>query len=438
MAVIISGVVPNSSAQKHGICAGDTLLSIDGHEINDILDFRFYETSPAVCLELLDGTGQRKKVTIKKRQYDSLGMEFDTYLMDKERRCRNRCIFCFIDQMPKGMRESLYFKDDDSRLSFLFGNYITLTNLQEKDIQRIIHMHISPVNISVHTTNPELRCKMMGNRFAGQSLRFLEELASNGIKINCQLVLCPHINDGEELKKTLRDLKLYYPSVESIAAVPVGLTKYRDGLPQLEPYHKQTAGEVIDIIEAFGEECKRELGRRIAFPADEFYLKAGRPLPDTDFYEDFMQLENGVGMVSLLREEFAKALEETEKELREERHIAIATGVAAAPLMEELCTMASGKFPSLHVTVYPISNDFFGEKINVAGLVTGRDLISQLRGKPLGETLLIPSAMLRSEGDLFLDNVSLEDAARELKIPILPSPNQGDTLLELLLEGGKD
>lgn len=433
MAVIISGVESHSCAEKHGITAGETLLEIDGHEINDVLDFRFYETSPVLRLKLMDVLGNLRELTVKKTQYGSLGLEFNTYLMDKQQRCRNRCVFCFIDQMPKGLRESLYFKDDDARLSFLFGNYITLTNLQEKDVERIIRMHISPVNVSVHTTNPSLRNMMMGNRFAGESLRYLEELAAHGIKINCQLVLCPHINDGDELCKTLMDLKRLYPSVESIAAVPVGLTKYREGLYPLEGYQQQTAAEVVDILEQFGEECLAELGNRLAYPADEFYLKAERPIPSLGFYGDLLQLENGVGMSALLRDEFAEALEEVELNEVRERHISIATGVAARPLIASLCRDLTQKCKALRCEVYEIVNHFFGESITVSGLVTGGDLIAQLKGKDLGETLLIPASMLRHEGDLFLDDVSLEEVVQKLGVPVVPVANQGDELLSALL-----
>lgn len=432
MSVQITGIEKNSCAARHGIQPGEKLVAIDGNPILDILDYRFYEINPVLTLQIEDTAGKIREIPIKKREYDSIGLEFETYLMDKQHSCRNQCIFCFIDQMPKGMRESLYFKDDDSRLSFLFGNYITLTNLTEHEISRIIKMHISPMNISVHTTNPELRVKMMHNRFAGNALQTLKRFADAGIKINCQLVLCPGINDGEELKRTLNDLEPLYPSIESVAAVPVGLTKFREGLYPLTLYDKETASQVLDIMEEFGDRCLQKYGTRIAYPADEFFLKAGREIPPTSYYGELAQLENGVGLISLLREEFGYALEDTQT-FSTARKITMATGMAAHGFLTSLFVQAREKFPGLSGEVVAIRNEFFGETITVSGLVTGGDLIRQLRGRELGDELLIPACMLRQEGDLFLDDVSLQDVIDALHVPVRVVPNDGQLLLDAML-----
>ena len=407
MSVKICGVVKNSHADKSGIKSGETLESINGNEIIDVLDYGFYQANSHVTLVISDKNGEKRELSIKKREYDEIGLEFETYLMDKQRSCKNKCIFCFIDQLPKGLRKSLYFKDDDSRLSFLFGNYITLTNLTEHEIDRICKMHISPINVSVHTTNPELRVKMMGNRFAGRALEILQRLAKANISLNCQIVSCPFINDGDELVRTLNDLEKLMPSVESVAVVPVGLTRYREGLYPLTEYTRETALETLKIINKFGDRCEEKYGRRIAYASDEFYLKAGLPLPDVEFYGDFDQLENGVGMMTLLKSEFEDELEYTEKDLEKPRKTTIATGKAAENFMRMLAEKAQQRFNNLDVCVIGINNDFFGGGVNVAGLITGGDLIAQLKDKDLGDELLIPSVMLRREGDIFLDDVSI-------------------------------
>lgn len=432
MSVLITGVQPNSCAARHGVLPGEMLVSINGHPILDVLDYRFYEINSSLTVVVVDASGTAREFSLKKREYDSLGLEFETYLMDKQHSCRNKCIFCFIDQMPKGLRKTLYFKDDDSRLSFLFGNYITLTNLSEHEISRIIEMHISPMNISVHTTNPKLRVKMMGNRFAGNALETLKRFARAGIKINCQLVLCPGINDGPELSRTLTDLEELYPAVESVAAVPVGITKFREGLYPLEQYDKETASQVLDIIGEFGDRCHQKYGTRIAYPADEFFLKAGREIPPTEYYGELAQLENGVGLISLLREEFSYALEDTSPRPLK-RKITLATGTAAQPFLAGLFAQACHQFPGLAGEVVAIRNEFFGKTITVAGLVTGGDLIKQLRGRELGDQLLIPLCMLRREGDLFLDDVSLQEVTDALHVPVRVVPNDGQQLLDAML-----
>ena len=431
MAVTIRGVESGSPAARAKIRAGEELLAINGQEIVDVLDYRFYMMDKRLELTLRSGTGERK-VSVKKGEYEELGLTFDTYLMDRERSCRNQCIFCFIDQMPPGMRETLYFKDDDARLSFLYGNYITLTNLTEHDIERTIRMKISPVNISVHTTNPELRCKMMHNRFAGESLSILRRLADGGIAMNAQLVLCPGINDGAELERSMRDLAEYLPALRTVSCVPVGLTKYRDGLYPLRPYTKEEAADVVAQVEAFGDEMKARHGTRVFYASDEFYLKAGLPLHDGDFYEDYGQLENGVGMLTLQREQFRDALPFFEPDGRK-RNFSIATGVAAAPFLQKLVDEARETWHNLNGRVYPIVNDFFGHEITVAGLITGQDLISQLRGKDLGDELLLPDVLLKFHEDVFLDDVTLSEVREALGVPITMVGSDGYELLRCML-----
>ncbi len=431
MAVVVSDVQKRSLAFKAGIPAKATLLSINGNEINDVLDYQFYVTERRIELVCLVD-GKEKSYTLVKDEYEDIGLIFDSYLMDKQHHCKNKCIFCFIDQMPKGMRETLYFKDDDDRMSFLFGNYVTLTNLTQRDIDRIIKMHISPINISVHTTDPELRVKMMKNKNAGECLKWLEELAAHGIKLNTQLVLCPEINDGEQLVRSLNDLAKLAPNIESIAAVPVGLTDHREGLENLRVYTKEESAKVIDIIENFSDKFFEEHGVRIAFASDEFYLKAERPLPEYDYYGDFSQLENGVGLTTLLRHDFYDCLENDEFEA-EPFHAAIATGKLAYPLLCELSEAAMKKYPEVKLDVYMIENEFFGKNITVAGLVTGRDLINQLKDKNIAKTLLIPSVMLRHERDRFLDDVLIEDVETELGVKLVTVENDGYNLLNSML-----
>lgn len=434
MAVKIQSVTPNSYADNCGIQPLESLLSINGNEIIDVLDYRFYQIAKDMNLVVQDSVGNTRRVHFKKSEYDEIGLEFETYLMDKEHSCRNKCIFCFIDQLPKGMRDTLYFKDDDSRLSFLFGNYITLTNLLDHEINRIIKMHISPINISVHTTNPELRVKMMGNRFAGSALDKLYRFAQAGIKINCQIVSCPGINDGEELRRTLSDLEQLYPAVECVAIVPVGLTRYRDGLFPLVPYTQKTAEETLQIIEYFGNQCKEKYGQRIIYAGDEFYLKAQRKIPDADFYEDFDQLENGVGMLALMKDEVTYTLGFTAGYNDTEKTVTLACGTGVEQFMRDLLSNVTVKFPKVKINVVGIKNDFFGGGINVSGLVTGVDIINQLRGKDLGCKLIFPSVMLRREGDVFLDDTSIDDIEMALNVPCVPVNNNGEQLLMTILK----
>lgn len=431
MAVVIKEVQKDSPAYKKGIRAGEKLVAVNGHSVQDVLDYRFYLMEPTLSVAVEGNRGLRV-LRIHKGEYDDLGLEFDTYLMDKQHACRNKCIFCFIDQLPPGMRESLYFKDDDSRLSFLFGNYITLTNLTEHEVSRIIDMHISPINVSVHTTNPELRCRMMNNRFAGDSLGILRRFAAAGLHIECQLVLCPGWNDGEELHRTMEDLAALRPAVESVAAVPVGLTKYREGLPPLRMFTKEEAAAVIDAMEAFGERMLAESGNRLFYPADEFYLKAERSIPDANFYGEMSQLENGVGLVALLRSQFREAMEGCDAAAGG-TPVTLATGASAAPILRELVDEAGKKWHNLRVQVIAIKNEFFGETINVAGLVTGGDIIRQLRGIDT-PVLVIPDVMLRHEQDRFLDDVTPEQVEQALGVRLQVLPVGGEELLRALLQ----
>ncbi|MBO5327152.1 MAG: DUF512 domain-containing protein, partial [Clostridia bacterium] len=403
--VRITEVTQGSRAERAGVRAGDTLLAINENAIADVLDYRFYLAEPTVTLSL-SREGKPYTVTLHKGVYDDVGLEFETPLMDKKQCCANRCIFCFIDQLPKGLRPSLYFKDDDSRLSFLHGNYITLTNMRESDIDRIIKMHISPVNVSIHTTDPQLRCEMMKNKRAGEVLAYLDKMAKAGIRLCGQIVLCRGINDGEALLRSMRDLAKLHPAMSSVSIVPAGLTRFRDGLFPLTPFTREECRTVIGAVNAFGDECEHTLGSRIFCCADEFYLKGELPLPDEGYYGDYEQIENGVGLLRSLMAEFGRELEYLDDYIPangiESRRVSIATGKAAAPTLQALADTLTRRVGGLSVTVHEIQNDFFGEEITVSGLLTGHDVAKQLCGKDLGDELLIPAAMLRAEGDLFL------------------------------------
>ena len=430
MAVKIIGIDEGSPVSRLKLGPDSQLLELNDNAIMDVLDYRFYQNEQKVTVTYLDHKGKKRKKTIRKEESEELGFQFETYLMDKQRSCRNKCVFCFIDQLPKGMRESLYFKDDDSRMSFLFGNYITLTNITEHEVKRIIDMHISPINVSVHTTDPELRCKMLGNRFAGEALDVLWRFAKAGLDINCQLVLCPGFNDGEALKKSLSDL-ICHESIKSIACVPVGISGHREGLTELKPFTKETATETIDIIENFGDESIKLYGERRVFAADEFYILAERSMPDYDSYGDFLQLENGVGMWSVMETEFNDALEQSEAP-KTERKISSVTGEAAFPLISKLVDNAAKKWHNLECKVYAIKNDFFGGEITVTGLVTGTDIIKNLKGVELGTELLVPDVMLRHEKDMFLDDVTVEELEKALNIKVRVVGCDGYALVDAL------
>ena len=434
MAVRITSVEPGSPARRARIHKGDTLISINGNAITDVLDYRFYMTDEHLEILLCDQEKKLRTVVVEKDEYDDLGLEFETYLMDRQMGCKNACIFCFVDQTPPGMRKSLYFKDDDTRMSFLFGNYTTLTNLKEGDIQRIIKMHISPINISIQTMNPALRVQRMKNPFAGESLKFVRMLTEGGIKINTQIVLCPGYNDGEQLEYSLSELAKLGPNVQSIAVVPVGLTRYREKLTPLRGFFPQEAVEVVKTMERWGEYFCKEYGTRTAYASDEFYILAGKDFPPYEFYEDFAQLENGVGMMTLMQHDFTQALKEAQLEQSPAAHrCTIATGQLAYPMMQNFAERVQQAFPQVQVQVKKIRNDFWGPTITVAGLITGQDLLVQLEGLDLGSELLIPANMLRHEQDRFLDDLTLEQVQETLGVPVLPVENDAFELLARML-----
>ena len=409
---------------------GDTVVSINGNEILDVLDYKFFAYDRELDVVLRRPDGSEYGVKVRKGEGGDLGLDFGSYLMDAPRSCANACVFCFIDQLPRGMRRTMYFKDDDARLSFLLGNYITLTNLSEREVERIIALHVSPINVSVHTTNPELRCKMLRNPRAGESIGVMRRFAAAGIVMNCQIVCCPGLNDGAELGRSMRELEALWPAVHSVSIVPVGLTRFREHLYPLAPFTPEHAAETVDLVEAFSEGCLRRHGSRIFFCGDELYLKAGRALPDEDFYEEFTQLENGVGMLRLLETEFRSALKLADAP--DGRDFTIAAGVAAAPLLEKLLLLAREAFPTLRGRVVAVENDFFGRSITVTGLVTGGDLIAQLKGRELGERLLISQNMLRRQEMDFLDDVTLEGASAALGLPIYPVECDGFALCDAM------
>ncbi len=434
--VKITAVEANGIAARAGIVAGDTLVSINGNDVRDVLDYRFYLTEREVTLLLVRDT-ETYSVCIRKGEYDDVGLEFETPLMDKKHSCQNGCVFCFIDQLPAGMRASLYFKDDDDRLSFLHGNYVTLTNLHQADVDRLIKMHISPVNVSVHTTNPELRVKMMKNKRAGEVLGYLRQLADAGISLCTQIVLCKGLNDGAELDRSMRDLAAYYPALRSCAIVPVGLTKHREGLYPLQAFSAEEARAVIAQVNAFGDECQKKYGTRLFYCADELYLRASLPLPEEDYYEEYSQIENGVGMITSLTAEFESELAYLDEHLpafRAPRRISIATGTAACPTIRRLADALMQRVEGLRINVYEIKNRFFGESVTVAGLLTGRDVRDQLLGEELGDELLFPAVMCKADEEIFLDDMTPAELSAALGgIPLRPCGSDGVELLTAML-----
>ena len=409
---------------------GDTLLAINSNKILDVLDYKFFAYDTRLELRLRRPEGSEYSLHVVKPEGGDLGLDFESYLMDKPRSCANRCVFCFIDQLPGGMRPTMYFKDDDARLSFLLGNYITLTNLSKREIERIIALHISPINISVHATDPALRRELLRNPRAGECMEIMGRFAKAGITMNCQIVCCPGLNDGEALMQSMRDLEALYPQVHSVSVVPVGLTKFREGLYPLSPFTKELAAETLDMVDAFGGECLRRHGSRIFWCGDELYIKAGRKIPSDEFYEDYTQLENGVGMLRLMETEFSSALKLGGEP--DGAPFSIATGVSAAPYFQILLDKAKEKYPEIKGRIYPIVNDFFGHSINVTGLITGGDLIAQLKDKELGERLLISQNMLRRAEMDFLDDVKLEEASAALGLPVYPIEQDGFALFDAM------
>ncbi len=433
--VRIKSVEENSYAKKAGIKPLDTLVAINGNEIRDVLDYRFYIAEKRISLELVNADGKYTK-RIKKGEYEDIGLEFETPLMDEKQSCRNGCIFCFIDQNPEGMRKPIYFKDDDSRLSFLHGNYITLTNMYDKDIDRIIKMHMSPVNVSIHTTNPELRVQMMKNKRSGEVLSYLDRFKEAGLSMCGQIVLCKGVNDGEELLRSLRDLSAYYPEMGSVSIVPAGLTKHRAGLYPLADFTPEEASAVIDMIDSVAEEQLKAHGSRQFFAADEFYLKSGRPLPPTEYYEDYPQIENGVGMLRSFSDEFGMAIEDVDSlvsEFEGKRHVTVITGAASYEMISSFAKKLSSMCEGLTVNAVKIINRFFGESITVSGLLTGKDIYEQLQGTELGDELIIPASALRETDDDFLCGMTRGELSDRLCVKVTPVGNDGYAFAEALL-----
>lgn len=432
---IISKVYKDSIADELGIEVGDLLISINSEPIHDIIEYRFLLSDEYLELEIQKQNREVYIYEIEKDYDDDLGIEFTNPIIDKAKSCRNKCVFCFIDQLPKGMRETLYFKDDDSRLSFLQGNFVTLTNMSEEDINNIIKYRISPINISVHTTNPELRKTMIKNKFAGNLYSIMERLAEAQIQMNCQIVLCPGYNDKKELERTVSDLAKLYPYVNSVAAVPVGITKHRDHLPNLEIFNKQTAGETIDQVDKLHHKYLKELGTRFIFLSDEFYIMANRKLLNYDEYEGFIQFENGVGMISKFEREIEDYLENLSEDYKSKiKKVSIATGHSAYEFMCEMAKCIMEKCPNVQIDVYKIINNFFGDTITVSGLVTATDIIDQLKDKDLGETLYIPRSMLKADEEIFLDNITLEEISNIMEIEVVPCLNEGKDFIDKILK----
>lgn len=430
MSSLIQSVDAGSPCALAGIVAGEKLLSINGKSVTDVLDYKFYSYDCRLALDVMGESGEKRSVMVKKQEGEPLGLNFDHYLIDKMKTCSNKCVFCFIDQLPKGMRNTLYVKDDDARMSFLMGNYISMTNLSEEDVERIIRMHISPLNISVQTTDPVMRVKMLKNPRAADSLKLMPRFAQAGIAMNCQLVVCEGWNDGDNLRQSLADLGALYPAVESISVVPFGMTAHREGLEQLNPTTAQGAREVVAIVQAFADDFYEKHGTHLVWCGDEFYLKADMPLPTADYYEEFTQFENGIGMLPLFMEEFRTALPEFHGQTPPP--FTIATGAAAAPSLSILIDEARAVCDNLEGQVVQITNLFFGELVSVAGLITGQDLLAQLQGKNLGERLFISANMLRDGGDVFLDDMTPEYLSAQLGVPVIPVEIDGGALLDCI------
>ncbi|NLD86671.1 MAG: DUF512 domain-containing protein [Clostridiales bacterium] len=423
-----------SPAWRCGIRPGDSIREINGHRICDVLDYKFYSYEKKLLVTLEGEDGKERKVTLRKREGEDIGLEFETYLMDRPRSCANRCIFCFIDQLPKGLRDSLYVKDDDMRLSFLLGNYITLTNLSEQDIERICTMRISPINISVHATDPAVREMMLRNKNAGKCMDIMRRFAEARISMQCQIVVCPGINDGEILLNTLRDLESLYPTVGSVSVVPVGITRFREGLYPLNTVTRETAGEIIDMVEEFSRGCMEKYMTSFVYCSDEMYLRSGRELPEYDFYEEFSQLENGVGLMRLFEHELKTELDKVQNP-RVHKKFSIVSGVSAAPFMQKMLDYALQKCDNVDsgaFHVYPIENNFFGTTVDVAGLVVGGDIIAQLKEKSLGDILYIPAVMLRHGGDMFLDDMTVADLEQELSVKVSPLEVDGASFIKTI------
>ena len=437
---LIKKILPGSIAEEFELAPGDRLISINGHEIEDIFDYQFYAEDTYIEILIEKPDGEQWILEVDKEEDEDLGIEFDNGLMDEYRSCHNKCIFCFIDQMPKGMRDTLYFKDDDSRLSFLQGNYVTLTNMSDHDLDRIIQYHLSPINISFQTMNPELRCKMLNNRFAGEALKKVDRLNEAGIEMNGQIVLCKGVNDGEELAFSIREMMRYIPNLQSVSVVPVGLSKYRDGLFPLEPFTREDAREVLSTIHYYQNESYQKYGNHFIHASDEWYILAGEELPQEENYDGYLQLENGVGMMRLLLNEFEEAVKELQEKISADaldfssREISMATARLAYPFIRDMAARMMEMVPGLMIHVYEIRNDFFGEMITVSGLLTGQDLIAQLTGKELGEALYLPQNVLRSGEEVFLDDVTVTEMEKALQVKVDIIKSSGRDFVNAVLD----
>lgn len=437
---LIKKILPGSIAEEFELAPGDRLISINGHEIEDIFDYQFYAEDTYIEILIEKPDGEQWILEVDKEEDEDLGIEFDNGLMDEYRSCHNKCIFCFIDQMPKGMRDTLYFKDDDSRLSFLQGNYVTLTNMSDHDLDRIIQYHLSPINISFQTMNPELRCKMLNNRFAGEALKKVDRLNEAGIEMNGQIVLCKGVNDGEELAFSIREMMRYIPNLQSVSVVPVGLSKYRDGLFPLEPFTREDAREVLSTIHHYQNESYQKYGNHFIHASDEWYILAGEELPQEENYDGYLQLENGVGMMRLLLNEFEEAMKELQEKISADdldfvpREISMATARLAYPFIRDMAARMMEMVPGLMIHVYEIRNDFFGEMITVSGLLTGQDLIAQLTGRELGETLYLPQNVLRSGEEVFLDDVTVTEMEKALQVKVDIIKSSGRDFVNAVLD----
>lgn len=429
----VKGILPGSIAEEAGIEAGDAILSINGEKVRDIFDYRFLITDENLVLEILKPDGDIWEIEIEKEEYEDLGIEFESLMIDEAKSCRNKCIFCFIDQLPPGMRDTLYFKDDDSRLSFFMGNYVTLTNMSFEDIDRIIKYRMSPINISVHTTNPHLRAFMLKNKNAQDIMIKIKKLIEGGIQVDCQIVLCLGINDGEELDRSISELASLYPGVNSVSVVPVGITKYREGLSYLEPFGVDSSITVIEQVEKWQNTFLERYGSRIIYIADEFYIMAGRQIPDYETYEDFPQIENGVGLIAQLKREFFECLKELDYEPSELRNVSIATGVSSYIYIREMAEIIQEKYNNIKVKIYKIENRFFGKNVTVTGLLTGQDICEQLKDMDLGTELLISSSMLRTGEQVLLDDYTVSDLEEKLKVKISIVDNNGKDFVGKIL-----
>lgn len=430
---IIKEVELGSIAGELELAPGDELISINGKKIKDVFDYHYLIKEETLTVLIKKPDGEEWELDIEKGYDEDLGIEFEEGLMDEYRSCKNKCIFCFIDQMPPGMRDTLYFKDDDARLSFLQGNYITLTNLSKEDIERILFYKLSPINISIHTTNEELRCKMLHNRFAGSSLDKMLQLKDGGITMNGQIVLCKGFNDGDELERTIHDLSAFLPQLQSVSIVPVGLTKFRDKLEKLEKFNKEDAIKVLEIIHRWQNIFLTHYKTRFIYAGDEWYITAGLPIPDSDSYEGYPQIENGVGLLRSFQDEFYEYLAEIKGDERNKK-ISLATGVLAAPFLKQMTQKLMDKFTGIQIMVYTIENNFFGNDITVAGLLTGGDLITQLQSQPLGEYLLFPDVLLRNGETVLLDDVTVQEIESTLQTSIRIVQSDGKSFIDSIIK----